>query len=257
MSVEKPALVGSATVRLSNGQVLVAIADGRSWLLDLYTPHPQPLPLSDIAKARKSVVAGLVEGAILAGLRARRSPKPASYTLDRYIRWLAGNCVFAGQTPVLLRTAASGLRQLHKDRLADLAERKAVEESGHAELARRDLQSLGVVSRSDLAALVPSTAEAFVAALRRLACARNPVGVFGLSYCLERLALLRDQAFIGEVERLIPLRIKADRFLIVHSAQGSDSAHVNELLSEFDRLHQEDVQIIVGATWETASRICW
>lgn len=255
MSIEKKALVGSATVRLANGQVLVAIADGRSWLLDPSTPQPLPLPFSDVAQARRTVVAGLVEGAVLAGLRGRRETGPTPYTLDRYIRWLAGNFVFAGQTPVLLRMAANGLRKLGKHRLSDLADRKAVEESGHAELARKDLQALGVKSHAEVSTLVPPSAHAFVDALRRLSCAENPVGVFGLSYTLERLALLRDQAFVREVDGFIPHGIKARRFLRVHSAQGSDFAHVSQLLGEFDLLEEHDIQVIVQAIWDSASEL--
>src|SRR5258705_4690012 len=94
-------------IEISPQRLLIALPDGRSWLTELSSSSVTALPVSVIAAWRSTLAAGVVEGAIVAGL-TRTAPastcEPCS--LLRYIRWLVGNHAFAGQTPGLLRRAA-------------------------------------------------------------------------------------------------------------------------------------------------------
>src|SRR5215469_3138579 len=126
------------SIAISAQLLLTAAAGGRCWLVDVASPGVIPLPLSKIAAERASLSAALVEGAVSAGLLETGCNAPAGpYTLPRYIRWLAGNYIFAGQTPGLFRRGAERLTEAGRLDLAEFARQKAEEETGHAELAYR------------------------------------------------------------------------------------------------------------------------
>ena len=81
---------------------------------------------------------------------------------------------------------------------------------------------------------------------------RAPVALFGFSYCLERMAVGRDDAFIQTVEAICPPKCRAFRFLKVHSNVGSDHGHVDEQLAFFESLAGSDLIPITCAAYETA-----
>jgi pyrroloquinoline quinone (PQQ) biosynthesis protein C len=214
------------------------------------------LPVSALAAERSSLAASAIEGAVMAGLlQTGDTPTSASCTLPRYIRWLAGNYVFAGQTPGLFRRAAERFEQALRPDLAAFARQKAQEEEGHAELAYRDLAALGLPAAQVIELVRPPSADAFADRFRMYVESEDPVALFGFSYCLERMAIERDDVFIQKIKSLCPAAVLAVRFLKVHSNTGSDSAHVDEQMSFFDLLSDAELMIVVRAAFETAAML--
>jgi hypothetical protein len=243
-------------VQLSPQRLLIAMPDGRCWLAATGSTSLVPLPGSKLAAERATLAASLIEGAVAAGLaQGARAPEIAPYTLPRYIRWLVGNYVFAGTTPGLYRRGAERLDALGRPDLADFARQKADEESGHAELAYRDLESLGLPAAAVVRFLEPPSARAFADRFRACVDSDDPIALFGFSYCLERMAVERDRSFIGRVEAVCPPGIRAFRFLKVHSAIGSDSGHVYEQLAFFESLTAAELTTVVRTVYETAEML--
>jgi len=175
--------------------------------------------------------------------------------LLRYIRWLAGNYVFAGQTPRLFRRGAERFDAAGRRDLAEFARQKAAEESGHAELAYRDLQALGLPAAEVVRLVAPPSAYAFAKQFAGFVESNEPIALFGFSYCLERMAVERDRAFIRKVEAVCPPGLRAFRFLKVHSAIGSDSGHVHEQLSVFETFTEPELATVMRAAYETAAML--
>jgi pyrroloquinoline quinone (PQQ) biosynthesis protein C len=240
-------------VRISPEALLVAMPDGRSWLMNVGSSALTALPVSAVAAEHASLAASLVEGAISAGL-AEAGPTAAtgSLTLLRYIRWLAGNYVFAGQMPALFRRAAERFEASGRQDLAEFALQKAAEETGHADLAYRDMEGLGLPAAEVIGLIQPPSATAFVHRFRDYVESATPIALFGFSYCLERMAVERDDAFIRAVEAICPPQSKACRFLKVHSNVGSDGGHVHEQLSFFESLTGEELALVTSAAYDTA-----
>ncbi len=246
----------SQCIRLSPQAALIAVPDGRCWLMPAGSAGMTPLPVSAVASQRASLAASLVEGAVAAGL-ARATPPGAggSPTLARYVRWLAGNYVFAGQTPGLFRRAAERFDAIGRRDAAGFARAKADEESGHAELAWRDLEALGLPAAAVVRLVQPPSATAFAERFRAYVESSEPIALFGFSYCLERMALERDRAFLERVRAMCPPGVRAFRFLKVHSAIGSDGAHVGEQLSFFESLTAAERTAVAVAAYETAAML--
>ena len=64
-------------VRISPEALLVAMPDGRSWLMNVSSSALTALPVSAVAAEHATLAASLVEGAISAGL-AEAGPAPAT-----------------------------------------------------------------------------------------------------------------------------------------------------------------------------------
>jgi hypothetical protein len=242
------------SIQITSSRLLTAMPDGRSWLVELSSSLLTALPISPIAMTRSSVTASLVEGAISAGLtQTGFTPSVGSRTsLPGYIRWLVGNYVFAGQTPGLFRRAARRFVELGRPVLAEFSLKKAAEEDGHADLAYRDLHALGLPATETIRAIQPTSATEFTDRFRSYVESSAPVALFGFSYCLERMAVGRDDAFIRTVEAICPPECRAFRFLKVHSNIGSDHDHVDEQLAFFESLPWADLVLITSAAYETA-----
>jgi pyrroloquinoline quinone (PQQ) biosynthesis protein C len=241
------------SIAISAQLLITAAPDGRCWLVDIASPGVIPLPFSKIAAERASLSAALVEGAVSAGLRETRSTPPAGpYTLPRYIRWLAGNYIFAGQTPGLFRRGAERFTEAGRLDLAEFARQKAEEETGHAELAYRDLQALGLPAADVVQLVRPPSASVFAERFRSCVESSDPISLFGFSYCLERMAVERDAAFVRNIEAICPPGVKASRFLKVHSNTGSDGEHVHEQLAVFESFDDAGLTAVVRAVYETA-----
>jgi hypothetical protein len=243
-------------VQLSADKLLVAAADGRCWLTCLRTSKITALPVSALAAQRLSLAASAVEGAVIAGLaQTGDAPMDVSWTLPRYIRWLAGNYVFAGQTPGLFRRAAERFEQFLRPDLAAFARQKAEEEDGHAKLAYRDLAALGLPATQVIELVRPPSADAFADRFRMYVESKESIALFGFSYCLERMAVGRSEAFVQKIKSLCPATARAARFLKVHSNTGSDSAHVDQQMSFFESLSEAELTIVVRAAFETAAML--
>lgn len=248
--------VATGTFRISPQTFVIAVPDGRCWVMHLGASEVAAIPESPVAALRSTLAASAVEGAIAAGLaQAKNTPAAEPYTLLRYIRWLAGNYVFAGQTPGLFRRGAERFEATGRRDLAALALQKAEEESGHAELAYRDLQALGLPPTEVVRLVAPPSARAFAARFEGYVESSEPIALFGFSYCLERMAIERDRAFIRNVEAICPPGSRALRFLKVHSNIGSDSSHVHEQLTVFESFTHSELTTVTRAAYETAEML--
>lgn len=236
---------------VSPGSFLVAQANGTCWLLRHGDAALEALPVSAVAVEHRTLTASAVEGALRAGLGPPRRAGPRSVL--GYVRWLAGNAAFAAATPGLFLRAADRFAGSGRAGLAAFARRKAVEETGHAELALRDLANLGLSSADAVRLVEPPSAAVFAARFRQYVESDAPVSLFGFSYCLERIAAARDRAFVRRIEALCPEGVRACRFVKVHSAVGSDGIHVREQLEFFDALPASDLVRVVRAAFETAA----
>jgi hypothetical protein len=243
----------SLCVQLCPRELLIAAPDGRSWLTCLDTSKITALPVSPLAAKRSTLAASAIEGAVMAGLtQTDDAPTNVSCTLARYIRWLAGNYVFAGQTPGLFRRAAERFEASFRPDLAAFALKKAEEEDGHANLAYRDLEDLGLPAVQVIGLIRPPSADAFADRFRMYVESADPIALFGFSYCLERMAVGRSDVFIQKIQTICPPTARAARFLKVHSNIGSDSAHVDEQMSFFESLTESELIDITRAAFETA-----
>ena len=101
----------------------------------------------------------------------------------------------------------------------------------------------------------PPSADLFADQFRAYVESSTPIALFGFSYCLERMAVERDDAFIRKVEAVCPPGIRAFRFLKVHSTIGSDGAHVHEQLSFFESLTDAELTTVARAAYETAEML--
>jgi len=240
-------------IALPDSTLLIAALDGRCWVTTLAPCQVSAVPVSTIAAQRATVAASAIEGAVALGLApAGEVRAPAPYTLPRYIRWLVGNYLFAGQTPGLFRRGAERFSAAGRPDLAQVCLKKAAEEAGHARLAFRDLGALGCDAAEVVRLLEPPSASIFADRFRSYVESGEPVALFGFSYCLERMAAERDEAFIRRVESVCPPGSRALSFLKVHSAIGSDNTHVYEQLALFESLDQADLVAVVRAAYETA-----
>jgi hypothetical protein len=243
-------------IQISPETLLIAVPDGRSWLTVIGASGVAALPVSTVAAERASLAASAVEGAIVAGLlRKEYAAAVGPYTLLRYVRWLAGNSVFAAQTPGLFRRAAERFAAAGRRDLAEVCLRKAAEESGHARLACRDLEALGLPAAKAVRLIGPPSAHEFADRFRAYVESDAPIALFGFSYCLERMAVERDEAFIRKVAAICPPGARAQRFLRVHSTIGSDSTHVRDQLSLFESFSGPELATVARAAYETAGML--
>jgi pyrroloquinoline quinone (PQQ) biosynthesis protein C len=247
----------SLCIQLSAHKVLIAVTDGRSWLTCSDTSNVASLPVSALAAKRLTLAASAIEGAVIAGLdeQTDRAATTTSPTLPRYVRWLVGNYVFARQTPILFRQAGERFQALFRKDLAEFALKKAEEEDGHADLAYRDLETLGLPAAQVIRLIQPPSASAFAERFRTYVESSEPIILFGFSYCLERMAAERGDAFIKKIQSICPQRGRAIRFLNVHSHMGSDSAHVDEQLSFFESMTTAELSAVARGAFETATML--
>jgi hypothetical protein len=84
-------------------------------------------------------------------------------------------------------------------------------------------------------------------------CAQDyPIGCIGYSYCLERIAALKQKTDIEKVQALCPDGVDATRFLRSHSSLGSEASHVEETIAFVASLPANDRIRVVQETYESA-----
>jgi hypothetical protein len=84
-------------------------------------------------------------------------------------------------------------------------------------------------------------------------CAQKyPIGCIGYSYCLERIAALKQKSDIDKVQALCPDGVDATRFLRSHSCLGSEVTHVEETIKFVASLNADDRIKVVQETYESA-----
>jgi hypothetical protein len=237
-----------------------AICDGeRFWLhrpVFLQAPSFSQHLLSrgDAAHTRQLLAAALSAGGA-SRPRDRNDVARPGPSLPRYIYGLAGSYQTTHATPKTMRYAAGRLRANGNAALAQHCSEVADQESGHDELALKDLEALGMRSAEFVSDVRPRNSVELVALFERLAQGANPVSVLGYAYALERFALFKTQETIDAIEAIVPLGTMATRCLRVHSAIGSDARHVAGSIDVVARLSPADRIAVMHAAFETAAQI--
>jgi hypothetical protein len=196
---------------------------------------------------------GLLDGAInlgFAGIEKRLArPDP---TLAGYIVALVGAYHTSVDTPRNLRRAARRFNALGRPEIATYLEERAREETGHDRLALKDLRALGVPSERLVANFIPEGIKPLCKRFDDLCGQDYPIGCIGYSYCLERIAALKQETDIEKVKALCPDGVDATRFLRSHSALGSEASHVEETIAFVASLPANDRISVVQETYKSA-----
>lgn len=196
---------------------------------------------------------GLLDGAInlgFAGIEKNLArPDP---TLVGYIVALVGAYHTSVDTPRNLRRAARRFNELGRREVADYLEERAREESGHDRLALKDLGALGVPGGRLVANFIPEGIKPLCKRFDDLCLQKYPIGCIGYSYCLERIAALKQASDIEKVQAICPGDIDATRFLRSHSSLGSEANHVEETIKFVASLPANDRISVVQETHESA-----
>jgi pyrroloquinoline quinone (PQQ) biosynthesis protein C len=195
----------------------------------------------------------LLDGAINLGFSEieKRLARP-DLTLAGYIVALVGAYHTSVDTPRNLRRAASRFNETGRPEVAAYLEERAREETGHDRLALKDLRALGVPGERLVANFIPEGIKPLCERFDQLCAADYPIGCIGYSYCLERIAALKQESDIERVKALCPDGVDATRFLRSHSCLGSEVAHVEETIAFVATLPANDRIIVVRETYKSA-----
>ncbi len=234
---------------------IIARESGEVWF---HTPSgkkdnvdPFATPMTGVGAMGSTI--GLLDGAInlgFAGIEKRLAcPDP---TLTGYIVALVGAYHTSVDTPRNLRRAASRFNELGRPEVAAYLEERAREETGHDRLALKDLRALGLPADRLVANFIPEGIKPLCKRFDDLCIQDYPIGCIGYSYCLERIAALKQEADIEKVQALCPDGVDATRFLRSHSCLGSEVAHVEETIAFVASLPANDRIRVVQETYESA-----
>ena len=196
---------------------------------------------------------GLLDGAInlgFAGIEKRLArPDP---TIAAYIVALVGAYHTSVDTPRNLRRAASRFERAGRPEVAAYLEDRAREETGHDRLALKDLHALGVPGERLVANFIPEGIKPLCKRFDDLCIQDYPISCIGYSYCLERIAALKQETDIEKVRALCPDGVDATRFLRSHSCLGSEVTHVEETIAFVASLPANDRISVVQETYQSA-----
>jgi hypothetical protein len=212
---------------------------------------PFATPMTGVGSAASTV--GLLDGAInlgFAGIEKHLArPEP---TVVGYIVALVGAYHTSVDTPRNLRRAASRFNELGRPEVAAYLEERAREETGHDRLALKDLRALGVPGERLVANFIPEGIKPLCQRFDDLCAEEYPIGCIGYSYCLERIAALKQETDIERVRALCPDGVDATRFLRSHSSLGSEANHVAETIEFVASLPANDRIRVVQETYESS-----
>ncbi len=234
---------------------IIARESGEVWFHTLSgtkeAVDPFATPMTGAGSTGSTV--GLLDGALnlgFAGIEKRLAhPDP---TVAGYIVALAGAYHTSVHTPRNLRRAASRFDELGRPEVAAYLEERAREETGHDRLALKDLHALGVPGERLVANFIPEGIKPLCERFDYLCAQDYPVGCIGYSYCLERIAALKQKTDIEKVQLLCQDGVDATRFLRSHSSLGSEVAHVDETIEFVASLPANDRIRVVQETYESA-----
>jgi hypothetical protein len=233
---------------------IIAHESGEVWLHNLSSKggvDPFATPMTGVG-ARGSTV-GLLDGALnlgFAGIEKQLArPDP---TIAGYIVALVGAYHTSVHTPRNLRRAASRFNELGRPEVAAYLEVRAREETGHDRLALKDLRALGVPGERLVANFIPEGIKPLCKRFDELCAEDYPIGCIGYSYCLERVAALKEKTDIEKVQALCPDGVDATRFLRSHSSLGSEASHVDETIEFVASLAANDRIRIIQETYQSA-----
>ena len=242
-------------VNVAGGTSIIARESGEVWF---HTPggtkdnvDPFAAPMTGAGAAGSTI--GLLDGAInlgFSGIEQRLArPEP---TVAGYIVALVGAYHTSVDTPRNLRRAASRFNELGRPEVAAYLEERAREETGHDRLALKDLRALGVPGERLVANFIPEGIKPLCKRFDDLCVEDYPIGCIGYSYCLERIAALKQETDIEKVQALCPDGVDATRFLRSHSCLGSEVTHVEETIKFVASLAANDRIRVVQETYESA-----
>jgi hypothetical protein len=212
---------------------------------------PFAAPMTGAGSSGSAV--GLLDGAINLGFARieKRLARPEP-TLAGYIVALVGAYHTSVHTPRNLRRAAKRFEELGRPEVAAYLELRAREETGHDRLALKDLRALGAPAERLVANFMPEGIEPLCKRFDDLCAEEYPIGCIGYSYCLERIAALKQDSDIEKVQALCPDGVDATRFLRSHSSLGSEASHVAETIEFVASLPASDRISVVRETYESA-----
>jgi hypothetical protein len=234
---------------------IIARESGEVWFHSLSGTKaevdPFATPMTGVGTAGSTI--RLLDGAInlgFAGIEKRLArPEP---TIVGYIVALVGAYHTSVDTPRNLRRAASRFNELGRPEVAAYLEVRAREETGHDRLALKDLRALGVPGERLVANFIPEGIKPLCKRFDDLCVQDYPIGCIGFSYCLERIAALKQETDIEKVRALCPDGVDATRFLRSHSSLGSEASHVEETIAFVASLPANDRISVVQETYESA-----
>ena len=242
-------------VNVTDDISIIARESGEVWFHSLSGTKekldPFATPMTGAGAAGSTV--GLLDGAInlgFAGIEKRLArPDPS---IVGYIVALVGAYHTSVDTPRNLRRAASRFNELGRPEVAAYLEERAREETGHDRLALKDLRALGVPGERLVANFIPEGIKPLCKRFDDLCAEDYPIGCIGYSYCLERIAALKQETDIARVRALCPEGVDATRFLRSHSSLGSEASHVAETIEFVASLPANDRIRVVQETYESS-----
>jgi len=234
---------------------IVARESGEVWFHTLSgtkeAADPFATPMTG-AGAKGSTI-GLLDGAINLGFAGieRRLARP-DLTLAGYVVALVGAYHTSVDTARNLQRAAKRFEELGRPEIAAYLEVRAREETGHDRLALKDLRALGVPGERLVANFIPEGIKPLCKRFDDLCVEDYPIGCVGYSYCLERIAALKQKTDIEKVQALCPDGVDATRFLRSHSCLGSEVSHVEETIEFVASLPANDRISAIQETYQSA-----
>jgi hypothetical protein len=242
-------------VNVSSGISIIARESGEVWF---HTPGGSkegvdPFAMSMTGVGVPASTVGLLDGALnlgFVGIEKRLAqPDP---TVAGYIVALVGAYHTSVHTPRNLQRAAKRFDELGRPEVAAYLEERAREETGHDRLALKDLRALGVPAERLVANFIPEGIKPLCKRFDDLCVQDYPIGCIGYSYCLERIAALKQKTDVEKVQALCPDGVDATRFLRSHSSLGSEATHVKETIEFVASLPANDRISVVQETYESA-----
>jgi hypothetical protein len=242
-------------VNVKDDVSIIARESGEVWLYKPDGPDddagPFAKPMTGAGAASSTV--GLLDGAIHLGFAGIEKKLAApELTLAGYAIALIGAYHTSVDTPRNLLRAARRFEEIGRPEVAAYLEERAREETGHDRLALKDLRALGLPGERLVANLVPEGIKPLCKRFDDLCAEDYPVGSIGYSYCLERIAALKQASDIEKVKTICPEGIDATRLLRSHSALGSEVMHVQETIAFVASLPAADRIKVVQETYESA-----
>lgn len=239
-----------------NGNVsIVARESGEVWF---YTPDGRgkgagPFTAKMTGPSSLGSAVGLLDGAISLGFaRIEKNLATPVPSIASYAVALIGAYHTSVDTPRNLLRAARRFEELGRPEVTAYLEDRAREETGHDRLALKDLRALGFPAERLVANFIPEGIRPLCKRFDDLCAEGYPIGSVGYSYCLERIAALKQEDDIAMVKAICPDGVDATRFLRSHSGLGSEAMHVQETIEFVASLPAEDRIKVVQETYESA-----
>ncbi|MFN3347926.1 hypothetical protein [Pseudorhodoplanes sp.] len=234
---------------------IIARETGEVWFYrpDAKDKGADPFGTPMTGRGSAATAVSLLDGAIHLGFRrietTLATPSP---TIAGYVMALIGAYHTSVDTAKNLRRAGRRFQELGRPDVTAYLEERAREETGHDRLALKDLGALGVPAERLVANLVPEGIAPMCRHFDELCAEDYPIGCVGYSYCLERIAALKQAADIESVKAICPEGVDATRFLRSHSGLGSEAAHVEETIAFVAALPADDRIKVVRETYQSA-----